>query len=254
MKRKPPASTHPASTTAKGAANPRLSASTNVSGRLKNPAGTAAGQSVAGAADSAAGRLSRISRTRSARPGALASLQEQLHAQPVDGLIGGGGADSVIVDKEILRQLSAQDIRDLRLVFDTFDTRSKGLVNEHELRRAMKCLGFRMSQKATQEAIADLALSSASALNFEEFLHCVILHQGDSRDMHEEILKGFHMFDTAHKGKITLADLKRVSEETGERFSEQDLMEMIEEADRDGDNAVSKQEFVNIMLRTNLFL
>ena len=62
------------------------------------------------------------------------------------------------------------------------------------------------------------------------------------------------MFDTAHKGKITMADLKRVCDEVGEKFSEQELQEMIEEADRDGDNAVSKQEFVNIMLRTNLFL
>ena len=38
-----------------------------------------------------------------------------------------------------------------------------------------------------------------------------------------------------------------------EGFSEQDLQGMIEEADRDGDGLVNMEEFVQVMLKTNLF-
>ena len=113
---------------------------------------------------------------------------------------------------------------------------------------------FQTSRKAIHDMIADVDLDGSGQLDFEEFLQCVISHQGDSRDMHAEIMQGFHLFDTERKGKITLEDLRRACDTTGEKLTDQDLQEMIEEADRDGDNAVSKQEFMNIMLRTNLFL
>ena len=37
------------------------------------------------------------------------------------------------------------------------------------------------------------------------------------------------------------------------KLNEQELKEMIQEADKDGDNEVDQEEFVNIMLKTNLF-
>jgi len=37
------------------------------------------------------------------------------------------------------------------------------------------------------------------------------------------------------------------------KLNEQELKEMIQEADKDGDNEVNLEEFVNIMLKTNLF-
>lgn len=39
----------------------------------------------------------------------------------------------------------------------------------------------------------------------------------------------------------------------GAKLTEQELKEMIQEADKDGDNEVDQEEFVNIMLKTNLF-
>ena len=39
----------------------------------------------------------------------------------------------------------------------------------------------------------------------------------------------------------------------GVKLNEQELNEMIQEADKNGDNEVDQEEFVNIMLKTNLF-
>lgn len=58
---------------------------------------------------------------------------------------------------------------------------------------------------------------------------------------------------TDKTGKISLANLKQVSRLCGVKLNEQELKEMIQEADKDGDSEVDQEEFVNIMLKTNLF-
>ncbi len=48
-------------------------------------------------------------------------------------------------------------------------------------------------------------------------------------------------------------DLRRVANELGENMTDEELQEMIDEADRDGDGEVSQEEFLRIMMKTNLF-
>jgi centrin-1 len=47
--------------------------------------------------------------------------------------------------------------------------------------------------------------------------------------------------------------LKRVARELGETMTDDELQEMIDEADRDGDGEISEEEFIRIMKKTNLF-
>ncbi|CAK0838310.1 unnamed protein product [Prorocentrum cordatum] len=68
-----------------------------------------------------------------------------------------------------------------------------------------------------------------------------------------EILKAFRLFDDDETGKITLKNLKRVANELGERMTDEELQEMIDEADRGGDGEVNEEEFLRIMKKTNLF-
>merc|ERR1712107_677727 len=75
-----------------------------------------------------------------------------------------------------------------------------------------------------------------------------------NRDPIEEINKAFKLFDDDNTGKVTFKNLKRVAKELGERLTDEDLQEMIDEADRDGDGEVNNEEFQRIMKKTNLFL
>ena len=61
------------------------------------------------------------------------------------------------------------------------------------------------------------------------------------------------LFVSDKTGKISLTNLKQVSRLCGVKLNEQELKEMIQEADKDGDSEVDQEEFVNIMLKTNLF-
>ena len=54
-------------------------------------------------------------------------------------------------------------------------------------------------------------------------------------------------------GKITVENLKQASRLCGVKLNEQEIKEMIEEADKDGDNEVDADEFLSVMMKTNLF-
>jgi Ca2+-binding EF-hand superfamily protein len=61
------------------------------------------------------------------------------------------------------------------------------------------------------------------------------------------------LFDDDETGKISLKNLRRVAKELGETMTDEELQEMIDEADRDGDGEISEEEFIRIMKKTNLF-
>lgn len=67
------------------------------------------------------------------------------------------------------------------------------------------------------------------------------------------MLKAFRLFDDDETGKISFKNLKRVAQELGEKISDEELMEMIEEADRDGDGEINEEEFMRVMKKTQLY-
>ena len=59
----------------------------------------------------------------------------------------------------------------------------------------------------------------------------------------------FNLFDDDSTGKITLKNLKRVARELGETMSDDELLEMIERADKDKDGEINFEEFYEIMTK-----
>merc|ERR1712124_38051 len=103
-----------------------------------------------------------------------------------------------------------------------------------------------------QKMISDVDDDGSGTIEYEEFLK-MMTHKILNRDPKDEILKAFRLFDDDETGKISFKNLKRVAKELGERMTDEELQEMIDEADRDGDGEVNEEEFLRIMKKTNLF-
>nr|XP_051706989.1 centrin-2-like [Oryctolagus cuniculus] len=73
------------------------------------------------------------------------------------------------------------------------------------------------------------------------------------KDTKEEILKAVKLFDDDEIGKISFKNLKRVAKELGENQTDEELQEMTDEGDRDGDGEVNEKEFLRIMKKTSLY-
>ena len=86
---------------------------------------------------------------------------------------------------------TAQEIRDLRMVFGAFDVSDRGLVDAEDLRRALRVLGFKVSRRTVQEMGRDVDVEGTlrGRVDFEGFLQVVARLQGSSYDSHEEIIQ-----------------------------------------------------------------
>ena len=60
-------------------------------------------------------------------------------------------------------------------------------------------------------------------------------------------MKVFSLFDDDTTGAISFRNLKRVATELGENLTDEELQEMIDEADRDGDGLINEDEFFRVM-------
>jgi centrin-1 len=148
--------------------------------------------------------------------------------------------------------LTEEQKSEIREAFDLFDTDGSGTIDAKELKVAMRALGFEPKKEEVKKMIADIDKDGSGTIDFEEFLQMMTAKMG-SRDTREEILKAFRLFDDDNSGTITFKDLKRVAKELGENLTDEELQEMIDEADRDGDGEVNEEEFYRIMKKTNLF-
>jgi len=100
--------------------------------------------------------------------------------------------------------------------------------------------------------IADADRDGSGVIDFPEFLDMMTQKMAE-RDPREEMLKAFRLFDDDETGKISFKNLKRVAKELGENMTDDEIQEMIDEADRDGDGEIGEEEFMRIMKKTNLF-
>ncbi|CAI9767728.1 unnamed protein product [Fraxinus pennsylvanica] len=76
--------------------------------------------------------------------------------------------------------------------------------------------------------IAEVDKDGSGAIDFDEFCHMMTAKFGE-RDAREELMKAFYIIDEDKIGKISAADIQRIAKELGERFSDREIQEMINE-------------------------
>ncbi|NXN89883.1 CETN2 protein, partial [Bombycilla garrulus] len=149
-------------------------------------------------------------------------------------------------------ELPEEQQREIREAFELFDTDGSGSIDVKELKVAMRALGFEPKKEEIKKMISVIDKEGTGKISFSEFL-AVMSQKMAEKDSKEEILKAFKLFDDDETGKISFKNLKRVAKELGENLTDEELQEMIDEADRDGDGEVSEQEFLRIMKKTSLY-
>jgi len=150
------------------------------------------------------------------------------------------------------RDITEEQKQEIKEAFDLFDTDGSGNIDQKELKVAMRALGFEPKREEIKKMIADVDTNGSGVIDYNEFLDMMTQKMAE-RDPREEMLKAFRLFDDDETGKISFRNLKRVAKELGENMTDDEIQEMIEEADRDGDGEISEEEFMRIMRKTNLF-
>ena len=149
-------------------------------------------------------------------------------------------------------ELTEEQKQEIKEAFDLFDTDGSGSIDAKELKVAMRALGFEPKKEEIRKMIQEADKDGSGVIDFPEFLD-MMTQKMSERDPREEMMKAFRLFDDDETGKISFKNLKRVAKELGENMTDDEIQEMIDEADRDGDGEIGEEEFMRIMKKTNLF-
>merc|ERR1711865_580899 len=149
--------------------------------------------------------------------------------------------------------LSEEQMEEIRDAFGLFDADASGSIDVRELKAAMRALGFEIKNEELKKMVADVDTDGSGMIEFSEFLEMMTGKMGE-KDSREDIEKVFKLFDDVNTNKISFRNLARVAEELGENIDDEELQDMINQADRDGDGEINVDEFYRIMKKKGNFL
>ncbi|KAH0733767.1 hypothetical protein KY285_009474 [Solanum tuberosum] len=123
----------------------------------------------------------------------------------------------------------------------------KSCITTKELGTVMRSLGQNPTEAELQDMINEVDADGNGTIDFPEFLNLMARKMKDT-DSEEELKEAFRVFDKDQNGFISAAELRHVMTNLGEKLTDEEVDEMIREADVDGDGQINYDEFVKVMM------
>ena len=147
------------------------------------------------------------------------------------------------------KDLTPEQITEYKEAFSFFDKDGDGSITTKELGLVMKSLGQNSSQVELQGMIDEMDENGNGSVDFQEFLE-IIKKAALNHNSEEELVQAFKIFDKNGDGFISAPELRHIMTCLGESLTDQEIDEMIKEADVDGDGQINYEEFVFMMSKT----
>merc|ERR1712125_189784 len=119
---------------------------------------------------------------------------------------------------------------------------SNGTITTKQLGTVMRSLGQNPTPAELQDMINEVDADGNGTIDFPEFLSLQARKMKDT-DTEEELVEAFKVFDRDGSGCISAAELRHVMTNLGEKLTDEEVDEMIREADVDGDGQINYEEF-----------
>ncbi|XP_020092609.1 neo-calmodulin-like [Ananas comosus] len=147
-------------------------------------------------------------------------------------------------------KLNEEEISEFQDAFSLFDKDGDGCITSEELETVIKSLGQNPSKEELHEMIRDIDCDGNGTIEFGEFLN-LMARKMKENDSEEELREAFKVFDKDQNGYISASELRHVMINLGEKLTDEEVEQMIKEADLDGDGQVNFEEFVRMMMLSN---
>ncbi|XP_023238255.1 uncharacterized protein LOC111637078 [Centruroides sculpturatus] len=144
--------------------------------------------------------------------------------------------------------LTEERISEFKEAFALFDREGKGHIPVSELGKLMRSLGYSPTEAEIQEIKEEIDPDGNGILEFTDFLVLMTKMMRDEDD-EEEIVEAFKVFDKEGRGFINAAELRHIMTNLGEKLTDDEVEEMIREANPDEKSRINYVEFVRRMGR-----
>ncbi|XP_031628406.1 calmodulin-A-like isoform X4 [Contarinia nasturtii] len=142
--------------------------------------------------------------------------------------------------------LTEEQVAEFKEAFMLFDKDEDGTITMAELGVVMRSLGQRPSENELRNMVNEVDINGNGTIEFNEFL-LMMSKKMKVAEGEDELKEAFRVFDKNNDGLISSTELRHVMTNLGERLSDEEVDDMIKEADSDGDGMVNYEEFVMIL-------
>ena len=142
--------------------------------------------------------------------------------------------------------LKEEQIEEFKKAFNLFDKDGDGSISIKELGEVLHSLGQKSTKSELKNMLKEVDADGNGEIDFPEFLIMMSKHIEDTNG--EETLRdAFRLFDKDGNGYISAAELRNVMTNLGEKLTDDEIDEMVKEADTDGDGEINFEEFSTMM-------
>lgn len=133
----------------------------------------------------------------------------------------------------------------LKRAFCIFDKDDSGKISHEEMMGVLRLLGTNPTNGELEEIIRGIDLNQDGFIDFLEFARVwwVREQQNIEADFDIELELAFKVFDTDGSGVITREELRDKLTTLGEKLSDEEVEELLAEADTDNSGTISFEEF-----------
>ena len=147
-------------------------------------------------------------------------------------------------DEEYINDDQRKELQD---IFDQFDKDKDGKISDKELKNAMVSMGQSPTDDEISEMMREVDLNQDGKIDFGEFMILMTKSSPDTQT-EEEVINAFRVFDKEGNGLIASSELKHIMMTIGDKMTEEEADEMVNEADIDEDGMINYEEFVRMMM------
>ncbi|XP_015370763.1 PREDICTED: caltractin-like, partial [Diuraphis noxia] len=140
-----------------------------------------------------------------------------------------------------------QDI-EINEVFDLMDTSGQMTISTRDFKFALKALGLELPRDQYIQLLSRMEKDQKGLIKKEIFIK-EMSKVLPKRDVKIDMIKAFRLIDEDDTGKIDFNNLKNLAILLGEQVSDEDIINMLNAADEDGDGQVNLTEFMRIIER-----
>ncbi|XP_060596607.1 calmodulin-A-like isoform X2 [Ruditapes philippinarum] len=133
--------------------------------------------------------------------------------------------------------ITEEQLAEFREAFNLFDKNKDNVISAKELGTVMRALGQSPTDKDIETMIQHADVNKNGSIDFDEFVKMMIGYQRRA-DPEQEMREAFRVFDKDNNGYISADELRYVMTNLGEKLTDQEVAEMIREADMNGDGMV----------------
>jgi len=146
-----------------------------------------------------------------------------------------------------MEDIPESKLQEFREAFELYDKDKDGSITLKELSQVLKSINADFSQNQIESVISEADTTGTGKLNLDDFISLMASKYRET-DTDEEVINAFRVFDKEGTGVISANELKHIMTTLGDKLTDEEVDEMIREADINGDGSIYYEDFVRTMM------